>query len=260
MIFANLSGGRDSTAMIVRALEIGEKIDYILFCDMGFEFEAMYQYIDKLDSYLKAKFDKTITRIDCKGIFEKWAFEYPIQRGEKKGSFRGLPKEVGLDFCTREGKVKPSREFVLSVGSSNPFSNKVMIGYTSNEVKRGRTTSLDYAQAIYPLAEWGWNEAECENFLRDRGIANPLYKHFKRTGCFFCPHQNKESLYNLWKHYPKEWRVSKALEQKAKDLGCLNSTFKIQKSLEDFEKEFERFGECLDFGDDYVGEVVCFCK
>lgn len=260
MFFANLSGGRDSTAMIVRALELGYKIDYILFCDLGFEFEAMYQYIDKLDSYLKAKFDKTITRIDCRGIFEKWAFEYPIQRGEKKGSFRGLPKEVGLDFCTREGKVKPSREFVLSVGSSNPFSNKVMIGYTSNEVKRGRTTSLDYAQAIYPLAEWGWNELECENFLRDRGIANPLYKHFKRTGCFFCPHQNKESLYYLYKNYPKEWKISKDLEEKARELGCVNTTFKIGKSLKEFEIEFQKEAERFDFGDDYVGEVVCFCK
>lgn len=260
MIFANLSGGRDSTAMIVRALERGERIDYILFCDLGFEFEAMYEYLEKLDSYLKAKFDKTITRIDCRGVFERWAFEYPIQRGEEKGKLRGLPKEVGLDFCTREGKVKPSREFVLKMGSQNAFKNKVMIGYTSNEVKRGRTTTLDYAQAIYPLAEWGWNEEECERFLRDKGIANPLYKHFNRTGCYFCPHQNKESLYNLFRHYKKEWETSKALEQRALELGCNNTTFKIGVSLKELEKEFERVGERFDFGDDYTGEVVCFCK
>lgn len=260
MIFANLSGGRDSTAMIVRALELGERIDYILFCDLGYEFEAMYDYLGKLGDYLKSKFGKKITRIDCRGVFEKWAFEYPIQRGEAKGKLRGLPKEVGLDFCTREGKVKPSREFVLKVGSSNPFSNKVMIGYTSNEVKRGRTTTLDYAQTIYPLAEWGWNEKECEDFLRDRGIANTLYKHFNRTGCYFCPHQSKESLYNLYKHYPKEWETAKSLEQRAKELQCLNQTFKIGKTLKEYEIEFERVSESFDFGDDYVGEVVCFCK
>lgn len=260
MIFANLSGGRDSTAMIVRALEMGIDVDFILFCDLGFEFSLMYEYIEKLDLYLKQNFNKKITTLDCRGIIEKWAFVYPIVRGEKKGRLRGLPREVGLDYCTREGKARPIGDFVKKVGGNNAFKNKIMIGYTADEVKKGRIVNLNYANAIYPLADWGWNEQECESFLRERGIANPLYKHFKRTGCYFCPHQNKQSLFNLWKYYPQEWEKSKALEMIAKEKGCLNTSFKISKSLSEYQKEFKKVG-LLDFGDDsYQDSEICFCK
>lgn len=43
LTIANLSGGRDSTAMVIRYLELGNKIDYILFCDTGYEKEFELQ-------------------------------------------------------------------------------------------------------------------------------------------------------------------------------------------------------------------------
>lgn len=56
MIVANLSGGRDSTAMVIRWLELGNDLDYILFCDTGLEFKEMYNYIDKeVSEYLSQK-------------------------------------------------------------------------------------------------------------------------------------------------------------------------------------------------------------
>ena len=75
MIIANLSGGRDSSCMVVRYLELGNNIDYIIFCDTGFEFQEMYEYIDKLDNYLKKEFNKSITRLDSSKEIEKWAFQ-----------------------------------------------------------------------------------------------------------------------------------------------------------------------------------------
>lgn len=47
LTIANFSGGRDSTAMVIRYLKLGNNIHYILFCDTGFEFPAMYEYIEK---------------------------------------------------------------------------------------------------------------------------------------------------------------------------------------------------------------------
>lgn len=71
-----------------------------------------------------------------------------------------------------------------------------LIGYTYNEVENGRVSILDYAIAKYPLHEWKWNELEVSEFLRERQIMNPLYNHFKRTGCYLCPKQSKASLYH----------------------------------------------------------------
>lgn len=89
MVFANLSGGRDSSCMVVKWLESGYDIDYIIFCDTGLEFKEMLEYIDNLNRYLSKNFNKEITRIDSSGIIEKWAFEYPIQKGIRKGRLRG---------------------------------------------------------------------------------------------------------------------------------------------------------------------------
>lgn len=79
MTFANLSGGRDSTAMVVRYLELGGKIDYIVFCDTHYEFPQMLEYIDKLESYLLKHFNQKLTRLRSEeDLLAKWAYAYPI--------------------------------------------------------------------------------------------------------------------------------------------------------------------------------------
>ena len=55
----SLSGGKDSTAMLLRMLEEKMPVDIILFCDTGLEFDAMYKHIDKLGKYI----NQPITRL-----------------------------------------------------------------------------------------------------------------------------------------------------------------------------------------------------
>ena len=50
--YVSFSGGKDSTAMLLRMLEEGMPVDIILFCDTGLEFEGMYHHIEKLEKYL----------------------------------------------------------------------------------------------------------------------------------------------------------------------------------------------------------------
>lgn len=257
MTFANLSGGRDSSAMVVRWLERGEKLDYVLFCDTGFEFEEMYDYIDKLDNYLQKRFNISITRLDSRDVIERWGFCEPITRGERAGQFRGIPRRLGMDYCTREAKINPSKKFVLSK-SREKYRNIVLIGYTHAEVTRGRTSNLDYAIARYPLSEWQWNEQQCDDFLKSRGIANPLYQRFSRTGCYLCPKQSVQSLFNLRKHYPQYFQKMKDLESRASRLNAVNTRF-FGKPLVEIAHDFKYRQDTL-FIDDYADDEMCFCK
>lgn len=259
MTIANLSGGRDSTAMVVKWLEMGNSLDKIIFCDTLYEFPQMYDYLNQLNAYLKAKFNKEITFLkpSC-DILKKWAFEYPIQRGEYAGRLRGLPKALGLDYCTRELKANATRDFIKNL-SNNKFKNDVLIGYTYNEVERGRISNLSYGVSVYPLHQWHFNEYECEEFLKKRAIANPLYKHFERTGCFLCPKQNTRSLKALFENYPNLWEKMKQMENKAQELNCVTQTFKANKSLIEYERLFKE-NPSFDFSDDYESEHICFCK
>ena len=51
----SFSGGKDSTAMLLMMIEKGIKIDEIIFCDTGKEFDELYEHIDKIESYIGQK-------------------------------------------------------------------------------------------------------------------------------------------------------------------------------------------------------------
>ena len=83
----SLSGGKDSTAMLLRMIEEGMPVDIILFCDTGLEFEGMYNHIDRLEKYI----GKPITRLKSPHDFEYLFLEHMPKRNnpELVGNLRG---------------------------------------------------------------------------------------------------------------------------------------------------------------------------
>lgn len=53
-VLASFSGGKDSTAMVLRMIELGERLDKVVFCDTGMEFPAMYDHIAKVREYVES--------------------------------------------------------------------------------------------------------------------------------------------------------------------------------------------------------------
>ena len=45
----SLSGGKDSTAMLLRLVEENHPINEILYCDTRWEFPQMYDHLDRLE-------------------------------------------------------------------------------------------------------------------------------------------------------------------------------------------------------------------
>ena len=54
-VVVSLSGGKDSTAMLLGMLEHGEHIDEIVYADSSVEFPGMYKHIQKIQEYLKER-------------------------------------------------------------------------------------------------------------------------------------------------------------------------------------------------------------
>ncbi|MBR0358180.1 MAG: phosphoadenosine phosphosulfate reductase family protein, partial [Selenomonadaceae bacterium] len=48
----NFSGGKDSTAMLLRLLELDMTVDEIIFCDTTAEFPQMYEHVDRVEKYI----------------------------------------------------------------------------------------------------------------------------------------------------------------------------------------------------------------
>ena len=82
----SLSGGKDSTAMLLRLLEENRPVDLILFCDTGLEFPQMYEHLDRLEAYI----GRPIIRLKAKHDFEYYFYEYtPKRKNPALSQYRG---------------------------------------------------------------------------------------------------------------------------------------------------------------------------
>jgi len=222
----SFSGGKDSTAMLLRLLELGEPIDEIIFADSGFEFPELYDYIKRIEKYI----GRSITILQPQeGLFEKW-FAGEITRGKYKGKIRGLPMLVNPCWWTRESKLLPLQK-------AHKDANIVYVGIAYDE--RERMSKVD-GKLRYPLVDWKWTEQDCIDYLNKKGLFNPLYVNFGRLGCFWCPKQGEGSLFVVWKLYPGLWNEMKMMEKK--NFEFTGRYLKLL-PLKHYENKFEVFGK-----------------
>jgi len=208
-----LSGGQDSTFMLLAMIKKKMLIDKIVFCDTGLEFDEMYDYIKKIEKFINRSV--TIIRGDT---FDKW-FYGKWTSGKHKGIVRGWPKSCGTSWCTRELKTNPM----------NKLKGIVYLGIASDERHRMQKNQ----KYRYPLIEWNVTEKMCRNHLEKIGLLNPLYKKFNRTGCFLCPKQPESSLEIIFNEYPDKWKIMKEYD------NASPVSFKPNKSLLDLENKFK---------------------
>jgi len=253
---ASWSGGKDSTFLIDEMLRGRGPLDEIVFCDTGYEFPMMYTYIEKMKKYWEDKYGAKITLLNWKQGKEIWHkfSEGPFSKGQHKGQKRGFPYSVGMSWCTRELKVKPMQNYI-----KEKYSNKEIVFYVGiayNEPDRVKDTG-----ETYPLVEWKITEDEIAKILAERGLHNPLYNHFHRTGCFTCPKQSLTSLYKLWKHYPEQWRVIRRMQSRytKENAGVFLFRFHTWQQLQAKFIKYEAKGKPTHYLEEAL-PIGCMCK
>lgn len=199
----SLSGGKDSTAMLLRMLEEGMPVDIILFCDTGLEFEGMYRHIDKLEKYIGIP----ITRLKSAQPFEYLFFEHMPKRknpeliGRKGYSWSG-PRNR---WCTAMLKTRIIDRYLREL--SKEYTLKQYIGIAADEPHRMREYN-------YPLIDWGMTEADCLAYCKERGFDwDGLYDIFHRVSCWCCPLQSYDELRKLRRHFPELWEQLRYMDK-----------------------------------------------
>ena len=76
----SLSGGKDSTAMLLLMIERDMPIDMVLSADTGMEFPEMYEHLAKLDEHLFRERGIHITTLRHPKGFEYLMFDEPKQK------------------------------------------------------------------------------------------------------------------------------------------------------------------------------------
>ena len=85
-----LSGGKDSTAMLLMMLERNMPVDEIIFCDTGMEFPELYQHLEAVEAYIGRK----ITRLKAPHSFEYYMADIPKTR-QREGN-----RDTGYECLT----------------------------------------------------------------------------------------------------------------------------------------------------------------
>lgn len=234
----SVSGGKDSTALLLLAKE--QKVENLqaVFADTGHEHSQTYDYIEYLDKHVhpirvvKADFTDAIARrremmqriIDGThkertGASYQWTPEV-AQRALEVLHPTGNPF---LDMCLVHGRFPSTKvRFCSQELKRDPLIEQVNIPLLEqgDEVWSWQGVRADESLARRDLLEleevggglWNyrpilkWTAEDCFAMHRKHGIKhNPLYEQgMGRVGCMPCIHARKDELLEISKRFPEE--------------------------------------------------------
>ena len=155
----SLSGGKDSTAMLLLMIERGLPINTVLWADTGMEFPEMYDHIRKVDDYLYRERGIHITMLRHPKGFEYLMFEEEKQKPSSIENRQrlGVPlygngwPGVKVRWCTGQLKTHLISKEVNRL--KGEYQALHYVGIAADEPKRIKNEQ-------YPLVDWGITEAE----------------------------------------------------------------------------------------------------
>lgn len=228
----SVSGGKDSTATLLLAIERGAENLRAVFADTGHEHPQTYDYLDYLEKTLtiqiqriKADFSQQIAR---KRVYiqEHWAADgvadYIIQQAietlQPTGNpfldlclWKGRFPSTKARFCTTELKVFPIQEQVFKPLLQDPETEEVYCwqGIRADEsASRAKLPERDEDDlgVINYRPILSWTAEDVFDFHRKHGIKwNPLYEQgMGRVGCMPCVNCRKSELQEIADRFPAE--------------------------------------------------------
>jgi len=190
----SLSGGKDSTACLLWALNTLPKEDIIpYYIDTKWEHDAVYEYLD----YLEEKLDIKIIRLESEGM-------EALSKRKKM-----MPNRM-YRFCTENLKIKPAIEFYKTFQDKGiDFINITGVRRDESEARANTESfviSQDGIKTLHPIAYW--NTQRVFDYHKENGIdVNPLYKKgFNRVGCYPCIYARKHELMLMEDKYVQRLR------------------------------------------------------
>lgn len=196
----SFSGGKDSTAMLHLMLERGERINAVIWCDMGdWEFPEMERHV----RLVEAKTGVSVSRVHPALSPGYLAFDHEYEHNGRQVRGYGWPF-MQKRFCTKY-KTRAIEKKSAEIGGVQ------CIGLAVDETRRTRLPGKRY-----PLDEYGYTEADCLAYCKRLGYHwEGLYDIYRRVSCWCCPLQSLQDLRMLRRHKPELW--ARLLEMDARN-------------------------------------------
>ena len=239
-VTVSFSGGKDSTAMVLHMIELGEHIDEVINLDTGQEFPDMYAHIEKVKKIIEDAGIK-YTCLRAPHSFEYYLYEIEIT-SEKYGTHYGHGWPTArIRWCTGLLKDRLVQAYLKDLRTR--YNVIQCVGLASDEVKRLNRPHNQKTEFRHPLVSWGWTEKDCLEYCHSKGFDwNGLYDRFARVSCWCCPLANLSNLFKLWKYYPVLWDKLLFWESKIEEhpANYTRPKFHTNYTVKELTKKFER--------------------
>lgn len=228
----SVSGGKDSTATLLLALERGTENMQAVFADTGHEHPEVYKYLD----YLENRLELTIRRVKP-DFSDRIAHKRHVV--QTKWRNEGVSEEIisralevlhptgnpFLDLCLWKGRFPSTRaRFCTEELKRNPIIEQVFMPLLENpatgDVYSWQGVRADESKARENLPEMDevgdglinyrpilkWTAQDVFEFHRKHGVKwNPLYEMgMGRVGCMPCINCRKDELREISQRFPEE--------------------------------------------------------
>ena len=215
------SFGKDSIATALLALQHGEPLDELVYCEVMFNEEIS----GELPEHNRFIHETAIPYFEQRGIptrvlrSEKTylsCFYHVVTRGKTKGMLSGFPLS-GRCTIQRDCKLPPIKAYQKAL----PPDTVQYIGIAADEPKR--LARLKPGQ-ISLLDKYHVAEPEARSMCAAEELLSPLYDFTKRGGCWFCPNASISELRHLYRYHPELWQL--LLDQADRHPGAEHGTAK----------------------------------
>lgn len=183
-------------ALLAAAGDLTPLPDCAIFADTGWEPQAVYAHLDKLEKFLPFPVhrvsggnlrDDILSGLNTTG--QRFAaVPWFIRNPDGSGG-------MGRRQCTSEYKLRPiQRKVVELLGGRPRYGAELWIGISTNEAFRVKPSRVQYIVNRWPLLGLKMNRGDCRAWLERRGWEAP------RSACIGCPFHSNEEWQKLLPH------------------------------------------------------------
>ncbi|MFG3293359.1 hypothetical protein ACGF3G_31735 [Streptomyces sp. NPDC048179] len=184
------------------------RVDYAIFADTGWEPNAVYSHLDRLERQVANPAGIPILRVTS-GNIRSDALDpdhrfasmplYILNQDGKAGMTRRQ--------CTGEYKIKPIKKKVREL-LGYPYPARIprdtfveqWVGISTDEFHRAKDADVKYMRNRHPLIDIGWSRSDCIRYLSSLGLADT-----PKSSCLGCPFHGNAQWRHIRDNSPAEW-------------------------------------------------------
>ena len=210
----SLGGGVQSTVMCLLAEEgsLGNKPDYAIFADTGWEPQSVYNNIEWLESQVsfpitrvsngRSLLDDVKNGVNAQG--QPW-LTLPVYLADQEGNADG----INWRQCTKNYKLDPIRRAVQEMLGVNPrqivfpeTNVEMWLGISTDEAMRIKPSRIWWITHRYPLVtDLPMDRNQCQEWFAERYPDRQL----TRSACIGCPFRNSTSWLEIQENEPEQF-------------------------------------------------------